>query len=334
MIRRKPYIIAEAGVNHNGRFELAKSLVDEAVKSGADCVKFQTFVPERLVSRCAEKADYQKVSTDKNENQLSMLKKLTLSYDCHRELADYAISQGIDFCTTAFDEESISFVHELRCKFWKIPSGEITNFPYLIQVASYREPIVMSTGMSDIEEVREAVNIVRQYSDSPLILLHCNTEYPTPFCDVNLMAMKKLEREFGCFTGYSDHTAGIEIPIAAAALGAVIIEKHFTLDRNLPGPDHKASLTPEELCQMIKSVRNVVTALGNGEKVLQESEAKNRDVARKSIVAACGIKKGDIFTTDNITTKRPGSGISPMRWKEILGSKAVRDFKEDELIEI
>ena len=331
---RKPYIIAEAGVNHNGSFDLARKLVDEAVKAGADCVKFQTFVPEKLVSRYAEKADYQKASTDENESQLSMLKKLTLSYDNYRDLARYAVSQGIDFCTTAFDEESISFVHELGCKFWKIPSGEITNYPYLVQVASYQEPIVMSTGMSNLKEVGEAVDVIRKYSKASLILLHCNTEYPTPFCDVNLMAMKRMQEEFGCLVGYSDHTPGIEIPIAATALGAVIIEKHFTLDKNMPGPDHKASLNPNELCELVQKVRNVNSALGNGEKIIQKSEEKNLNIARKSIVAACKIKKGDLFSVKNLTAKRPGDGISPMRWNEIMGMEARRDFEEDELIEL
>lgn len=331
---RKPYIIAEAGVNHNGSFDLARKLVDEAVKAGADCVKFQTFVPEKLVSRYAEKADYQKDSTDENESQLSMLKKLTLSYDNYRDLARYAVSQGIDFCTTAFDEESISFVHELGCKFWKIPSGEITNYPYLVQVASYQEPIVMSTGMSNLKEVGEAVDVIRKYSKASLILLHCNTEYPTPFCDVNLMVMKRMQEEFGCPVGYSDHTPGIEIPIAATALGAVIIEKHFTLDKNMPGPDHKASLNPNELCELVQKVRNVNSALGNGEKIIQKSEEKNLNIARKSIVAACKIKKGDLFSVKNLTAKRPGDGISPMRWNEIIGREAKRDFEEDELIEL
>ena len=331
---RKPYIIAEAGVNHNGSFDLARKLVDEAVKAGADCVKFQTFVPEKLVSRYAEKADYQKASTDENESQLSMLKKLTLSYDNYRDLARYAVSQGLDFCTTAFDEESISFVHELGCKFWKIPSGEITNYPYLVQVASYQEPIVMSTGMSNLKEVGEAVDVIRKYSKASLILLHCNTEYPTPFCDVNLMAMKRMQEEFGCLVGYSDHTPGIEIPIAATALGAVIIEKHFTLDKNMPGPDHKASLNPNELCELVQKVRNVNSALGNGEKIIQKSEEKNLNIARKSIVAACKIKKGDLFSVKNLTAKRPGDGISPMRWNEIIGREAKRDFEEDELIEL
>lgn len=331
---RKPYIIAEAGVNHNGSFDLARKLVDEAVKAGADCVKFQTFVPEKLVSRYAEKADYQKASTDENESQLSMLKKLTLSYDNYRDLARYAVSQGIDFCTTAFDEESISFVHELGCKFWKIPSGEITNYPYLVQVASYQEPIVMSTGMSNLKEVGEAVDVIRKYSKASLILLHCNTEYPTPFCDVNLMVMKRMQEEFGCLVCYSDHTPGIEIPIAATALGAVIIEKHFTLDKNMPGPDHKASLNPNELCELVQKVRNVNSALGNGEKIIQKSEEKNLNIARKSIVAACKIKKGDLFSVKNLTAKRPGDGISPMRWNEIIGREAKRDFEEDELIEL
>lgn len=334
MDKQGTYIIAEAGVNHNGSFALAKEMVDAAAEAGADCVKFQTFTPEKLVSEYAEKAEYQKKNTGSKESQLDMLKKLTLAEDEYRELSDYALKRGIDFCSTAFDEDSIRFVHELHCKFWKIPSGEITNMPYLIQIARYNEPIIMSTGMSTPEEIQMAVEIIKEYSAAPLVLLHCNTEYPTPYEDVNLLAMKQMEREFHCRTGYSDHTTGIEIPVAAAALGAKVIEKHFTLDRTMEGPDHRASLEPLELCRMVRSIRNVELALGSGVKTVQKSEQKNIRIARKSITAKTKIHKGELLTEENITTKRPGGGISPMRWREVLGTRAVRNFAEDEMIEI
>lgn len=334
MDKQGTYIIAEAGVNHNGSFALAKEMVDAAAEAGADCVKFQTFTPEKLVSEYAEKAEYQKKNTGSRESQLDMLKKLTLAEDEYRELSDYALKRGIDFCSTAFDEDSIRFVHELHCKFWKIPSGEITNMPYLIQIARYNEPIIMSTGMSTPEEIQMAVEIIKEYSAAPLVLLHCNTEYPTPYEDVNLLAMKQMEQEFHCRTGYSDHTTGIEIPVAAAALGAKVIEKHFTLDRTMEGPDHRASLEPLELCRMVRSIRNVELALGSGVKTVQKSEQKNIRIARKSITAKTKIHKGELLTEENITTKRPGDGISPMRWREVLGTRAVRNFAEDEMIEI
>lgn len=334
MDKQGTYIIAEAGVNHNGSFALAKEMVDAAAEAGADCVKFQTFTPEKLVSEYAEKAEYQKKNTGSRESQLDMLKKLTLAEDEYRELSDYALKRGIDFCSTAFDEDSVRFVHELHCKFWKIPSGEITNMPYLIQIARYNEPIIMSTGMSTPEEIQMAVEIIKEYSAAPLVLLHCNTEYPTPYEDVNLLAMKQMEQEFHCRTGYSDHTTGIEIPVAAAALGAKVIEKHFTLDRTMEGPDHRASLEPLELCRMVRSIRNVELALGSGVKTVQKSEQKNIRIARKSITAKTKIHKGDLLTEENITTKRPGDGISPMRWREVLGTRAIRNFAEDEMIEI
>lgn len=334
MKRKKTYIIAEAGVNHNGNYKLAEQLIDAAVESGADCIKFQTFVPNRLVSKYVEKADYQKENTKVNETQLQMLEKLALKKEEFVKLSCYASLKGIDFCSTAFDEESIQFVHKLKCKFWKIPSGEITNFPYLMKVSSFNEPIILSTGMSNLKEIKDAVNIIKQYSVAPLILLHCNTEYPTPFTEVNLMAMKQLEKEFQCPVGYSDHTNGIEIPIAAVALGASVIEKHFTLDRNMSGPDHQASLEPFELYKMISSIRNVELAMGNGEKILQKSEQKNINIVRKSIVAKKRILKGELLTKDNITTKRPGNGLSPMNWNSVIGTKAIRNFEEDELIEI
>lgn len=334
MGKQGTYIIAEAGVNHNGSFALAKEMVDAAAEAGADCVKFQTFVPENLVSKYAEKAEYQKRTTNAEENQLDMLKKLTLTREEYLELALYAKELGIDFCSTAFDEDSIRLVHELNCKFWKIPSGEITNVPLLIQIAKYSEPIIMSTGMSDLGEIQAAVSIIRQYSKAELTLLHCNTEYPTPYIDVNLSAMRQIADRFGCETGYSDHTIGIEIPIAAAALGAKVIEKHFTLNRGMEGPDQKASLEPTELRQMVKAIRNVEMALGNGQKTVQKSEQKNIKIARKSIVARRDIAKGEILSEVNITTKRPGTGINPVKWNEVLGTKAIRDFMEDELIEI
>lgn len=328
------YIIAEAGVNHNGDFQLAKQLVDVAAEAGADCIKFQTFVPGEIVSKYAKKTDYQKKMTGSTENQLNMLQKLTLTSDNFYQLAQYADYKGIDFCSTAFDETSIHLVHELKCKFWKIPSGEVTNLPYLIEIARFNEPIVMSTGMCSMKEISDAIEIIKEISSAPLILLHCNTEYPTPFTDVNLHAMETLRKNFHCFVGYSDHTEGIEVPIAAVALGASIIEKHFTLNKELPGPDHKASLSPEELNTMITAIRNIEMALGNKEKKIQESEKKNIDIVRKSIVAKRQIKKGEPLTEENITTKRPGNGISPMRWNEVLGTKAIRDYNEDELIEI
>lgn len=328
------YIIAEAGVNHNGNFQLAKQLVDAAAESGADCIKFQTFVPENIVSRYAEKSDYQKRNTESSESQLSMLQKLTLTSEDFYKLAEYAVFKKIDFCSTAFDDISIQLIHELKCKFWKIPSGEVTNLPYLLKIAQYNEPIMMSTGMCNMKEIADAVKIIREITNAPLILLHCNTEYPTPFEDVNLSAMRTLNQKFHCPVGYSDHTTGIEVPIAATALGAAVIEKHFTLDRNLPGPDHKASLEPGQLCEMVKAIRNIDSAIGNGEKILQKSEKKNINIVRKSIVAKKRIKKGEILTEDNITTKRPGNGISPMRWNEVLGLNAVKDFEADEMIEV
>lgn len=334
MNNQKTYIIAEAGVNHNGSNKLAKQLIDVASEAGADCVKFQTFIPEEIVSKYAEKPAYQKNSTEATENQLEMLQKLVLTPETFFELAEYAALRNIDFCSTAFDHTSIQLVHKLKCKFWKIPSGEITNLPYLLEIAQFHEPIIMSTGMCNINEISESIKIIRKISNSPLVLLHCNTEYPTPFNDVNLLAMKTLKERFGCPVGYSDHTTGIEVPIAAVALGANVIEKHFTLDRTLQGPDHKASLEPKELCAMVKAIRNIELALGNGKKISQSSERKNLNNVRKSIVAKKEIKKGELLSKENITVKRPGTGISPMKWNEILGLKAIRDFGKDELIEI
>ncbi len=327
------FIIAEAGVNHNGSPETARRLADAAKAAGADCVKFQTFKAENLVSRGAQKAEYQKNTTG-GGSQEEMLKKLELSCSDFRALKEYCDSIGICFLSTPFDPESIDFLNTIDMPFWKIPSGEITNYPYLRAIAKTGKPVVMSTGMCNMEEIREAIGALRENGAGEIRLLHCNTEYPTPFEDVNLKAMQTLRREFGLETGYSDHTQGIEVPIAAAAMGAVIIEKHFTLDRNMEGPDHKASLEPEELAAMVRAIRNIEKAMGNGIKAPSPSEEKNIPVARKSIVAKTGIRAGEILTEENLTAKRPGTGISPMRWNEVIGTKAVRDFKEDEQIEL
>lgn len=325
------YIIAEAGVNHNGSFELACRLVDAAKKTGVDCIKFQTFKSENLVSRSAKKAEYQKKTTG-DSSQHAMLKKLELSFDEFLQLKKYCEKVQIRFLSTPFDFDSIAFLSSIDMPFWKVPSGEVTNLPYLVALAKTGKPVVMSTGMCTLQEIRDAIAVLKQNGTKDIKLLHCNTEYPTPFEDVNLKAMKTLRDEFQLEVGYSDHTKGIEVPIAAVALGATIIEKHFTLDRNMEGPDHKASLEPDELAKMVSSIRNIEKALGNGKKVPSASEKKNIAVARKSIVAKTIIKAGDIFTEHNITVKRPGTGISPMKWFEVLGTKAVRDFEEDELI--
>ena len=330
-------IIAEAGVNHNGSLDLAKQLVDKAVDADADYIKFQTFKAEKLVIKTARQADYQQKNIGGGDNnQYQMLKKLELSHEEHQILIDYCNKLGIKFFSTAFDFDSIDYLHSLNLGLWKIPSGEVTNYPFLKHIAKYNEKTILSTGMCDMKDVRAAVNALYKngLSKENLIMLHCNTEYPTPFEDVNLKAMDALRNEFGVAVGYSDHTRGIEVPIAAVALGATVIEKHFTLDRNMPGPDHKASLEPDELKAMVSAIRNIEKALGSPFKKVSDSERKNIAIARKSIVAATNIKKGEIFTEENITVKRPGTGISPMRWEEILGTMAARDFQEDELIEI
>lgn len=325
-------IIAEAGVNHNGSIELAKQMVEAAAKAGADYIKFQTFKPEKLVSKYAQKADYQKKTTGNNESQLQMLEKLALSYDDFVELKKYCEQIGIGFLSTPFDEDSIRFLDSLDMDFWKIPSGEITNYPYLVQIAQTGRDIVLSTGMCEMDEIADAMKVLEESGAGNISLLHCNTEYPTPYEDVNLLAMKQMRTAFKKQVGYSDHTVGIEVPIAAVALGAEIIEKHFTLDKNMEGPDHKASLEPLELSQMICSIRHIEKSLGDGNKKRTASEQHNIAAARKSIVAKCAISKGDIFTEANLTVKRPGSGISPMKWKELIGTKAQRDYVEDELI--
>lgn len=331
-------IIAEAGVNHNGSLDLAKQLVDKAVDAGVDYIKFQTFKAEKLVTKAAKQAEYQQKNIGKEgDSQYQMLKKLELSSEEHQILIDYCTKLGIKFFSTAFDFDSMDYLHSLNLGLWKIPSGEVTNYPFLKRIAKYNEKTILSTGMCDMEDVRATVNALYKngLSKENLILLHCNTEYPTPFEDVNLKAMDALRHEFGVEVGYSDHTKGIEVPIAAVALGATVIEKHFTLDRNMPGPDHKASLEPDELKAMVSAIRNIEKAVdGDGTKHVSDSERKNIAIARKSIVAATNIKKGEILTEENITVKRPGTGISPMRWEEVLGMNAKRDFNEDELIEL
>ncbi len=327
------YIIAEAGVNHNGSYELACRLVDAAKTAGADCIKFQTFKTKNLVSDNAKKAEYQRKITG-DGSQSDMLKKLELSYDEFLRLKKYCDKVGITFLSTPFDLDSIDFLDSIDMPFWKIPSGEITNYPYLVAIARTGKPVVMSTGMCNMKEIEDAISVLRDNGANDIKLLHCNTEYPTPYEDVNLKAMKTMKEAFKVEVGYSDHTNGIEVPIAAVALGATVIEKHFTLDRNMEGPDHKASLEPDELAAMVTSIRNVERAMGNGIKEPSDSEVKNIKAARKSIVAKRNIKAGEVLDERNLTTKRPGAGISPMRWNEVIGTRAIRDFDEDESIEV
>lgn len=330
---KKTLIIAEAGVNHNGEFDLAIELADKAKEAGADIVKFQTAKLDSLVSKYAEMADYQKNNIGQITNQKEMLRKLLLPFEDFTRLAEYCKNIGIIFLSTPFDLESIDFLRKL-IPIWKVPSGEITNYPYLIKIAKTEMPVILSTGMCEISEIDDAVSLLKENGTTKLTLLHCNTQYPTPYEDVNLLAMRTLRERYQVEVGYSDHTQGIEVPIAAVAMGASIIEKHFTLDRTLPGPDHKASLEPNELKEMVRSIRRIESALGTGEKTVSPSERSNITVVRKSIVASQYIEKGEILTSDNLTTKRPGCGISPMRWNEVIGTRAVKDFKEDELIEI
>lgn len=330
----KTLIIAEAGVNHNGSLDIAKKMALTAKECGADIVKYQTANLKSLVSKHAKMAEYQKKNLGEETNQQDMLRKLLLTYDEFVNLSDYCKEIGIQFLSTPFDIGSIEFLDRLGCSIWKIPSGEITNLPYLEKIAQTHKKVILSTGMSTMQEVGEAVKILKNRGTGEIILLHCTTEYPTPYQDVNLNAMITLKKEFDCEVGYSDHTQGIEIPIAATAMGAVVIEKHFTLDRNMEGPDHKASLEPNELAAMINAIRNIELAMGSGEKKPAESELGNLMVARKSIIAASDIKKGEILNEKNLTTKRPGNGISPMQWYDVLGTTAVKDFQEDELIEV
>ena len=328
----KVFVIAEAGVNHNGDLDIAKQLIDAASEAGADAVKFQTYKTEQLVCKTAKKAEYQLKTTEKSETQYDMLKKLELTEYMHKELMDYCDKKNIMFLSTPFDIGSIKLLSRLGIQMFKIPSGEITDMPYLREVARQKKKIILSTGMSSMDEVKAAVKVLKDSGANDIILLHCNTQYPTPISDVKLLAMVKMRDETGLAVGYSDHTQGIEIPIAAVALSAVIIEKHLTLDKNMKGPDHKASIEPYELRQMVEGIRNVESALGEGIKQVSESERANIEIVRKSIVAAIEIKKGERFTELNLTTKRAGNGISPMRWDEIIGSTADRDYKADDRI--
>ena len=330
----KTTIIAEAGVNHNGSIESAKKLVEIAAESGADYVKFQTFKAETLVTKTADKAEYQQNVTDNNESQFDMLKKLELDRKTHEELIDYCNAKDIQFLSTAFDHDSIELLAELNIPLFKIPSSEITNLPYLRHIGKMGKPIIMSTGMSTLDEVHNALNILIESGaeKEQITILHCNTEYPTPMKDVNLKAMLTIKDELGVNIGYSDHTLGIEVPIAAVAMGATVIEKHFTLDRTLPGPDHAASLEPNELKDMVNAIRNIEKAMGNGIKKPSPSEIKNMPITRKSIVAKKIIIKGEKFTEENLIVKRPGTGISPMDWENVVGSLANRSYEMDDLI--
>jgi len=330
-------IIAEAGVNHNGSIEMAKKLIDAACDCDVDYVKFQTTKgPEAITSKFAQMADYQKKNLNQDESQLEMLRKILLRMEDFEELNTYCGKQGVKFMSTPFDLESVDFLAGLNMDYMKIPSGEITNLPYLRKIAKLHIPVIMSSGMCTLGDIEAAMNVLTNngLSESEISLLHCNTEYPTPFEDVNLRAMLTLKQCFGVRVGYSDHTKGVEVPIAAVAMGAEIIEKHFTLDRTLPGPDHVASLEPKELKAMTVAIRHIEKAVGTGVKKVTASEQKNIAIARKSIIAARNIKAGELFTDENLTTKRPGSGISPMRWDDVVGKTAKRNFMEDELIEL
>jgi len=334
---KKTLIIAEAGVNHNGDIAKAKALIDKGAEAGVDYVKFQTFKAANLVTKQAKRAAYQDKNTQNNDSQYEMLKKLELSQAVHQELIDYCAQKGVKFLSTGFDFESLEFLAGLGITIAKVPSGEITNLPYLRKVAALFPEVILSTGMATIEEIKDAVKVLTDngVNKDKITVLHCNTEYPTPMEDVNLRAMLHIQQEVGIAIGYSDHTLGIEVPIAAVALGATVIEKHFTLDKTLPGPDHKASLEPEELKAMVMAIRNIEKAVGgSGLKEVSASEAKNKPIARKSIVASKSIKKGDFFTEENITVKRPGIGISPMQWDDVIGKTAKKDFEEDDLIEL
>ena len=334
---KRTLIIAEAGVNHNGDIAKAKALIDKGAEAGVDFVKFQTFKAGNLVTKQAKRAAYQDKNTQDNDSQYEMLKKLELSQAVHQELIDYCAQKGVQFLSTGFDFESLEFLAGLGITIAKIPSGEITNLPYLRKIATLFPEVILSTGMATITEIKDAVKVLTDngISKDKITILHCNTEYPTPMEDVNLKAMLHIQRELGVPVGYSDHTLGIEVPIAAVALGATVIEKHFTLDKTLPGPDHKASLEPEELKAMVMAIRNIEKAIGgSGLKEVSKSEAKNKAIARKSIVATKTIKKGDMFSAENLTVKRPGTGISPMQWDEVIGKTAKKDFEEDDLIEL
>lgn len=332
----KVIVIAEAGVNHNGDYDIASKMIRVAAEAGADFIKFQTYKTEALVSADAEKAAYQKDALPGDESQFEMLKKLELSYEQFANLKNECVKQKIGFLSTAFDFESIDFLNKLEIPFFKIPSGELTNFPYLARIAQLKKPVIISTGMATLEEIESAVSVFLEFGlpKQKITVLHCSTEYPTPFENVHLNAMKTLAEKLNVSVGYSDHTLGVEVSIAAVALGARVIEKHFTLDPNMTGPDHKASLNPNQLKEMIHAIRNIEVALGSSEKMPSTVELQNRVAARKSIVAQKQIQAGDFFTEHNITTKRPGTGISPMKWKEVLGKKAKKTFNPDDLIEL
>ena len=328
------FIIAEAGVNHNGSIELAKKLIDAAVIAGVDAVKFQTFKTENLVSVNAKKANYQKETTSNDESQFKMLKKLELDSNTHNELISYCQEKNIMFLSTAFDLDSIDLLEKLGLNIYKIPSGEITNLPYLRKIGSLNKKVILSTGMSTLDEIGETLDVLIKAGTKKenITVLHANTQYPTPMKDVNLRAMLTIKNRFDVEVGYSDHTLGIEVDVAAVALGATVIEKHFTLDNQMEGPDHKASLEPEELIQMVQSIRNIEMALGSNEKKPSPSESENITIARKSIVAASDIKKGETLTENNLAIKRPGNGINPMTWDEVVGTTAQKDYSMDELI--
>jgi N,N'-diacetyllegionaminate synthase len=329
-------IIAEAGVNHNGDLGLAKQLIDAAAEAGADLVKFQTFNANSLVTRTAQKADYQTQTTESEESQHEMLRRLELSDDMHKELIAHCVMRNIGFFSTGFDVESVDLLVSLGQDHFKIPSGEITNLPYLRHIGRLGKAVILSTGMATMGEIEAAIDVLEQAGTQrgKMTILHCTTEYPTPMADVNLRAMQNIHTVFGVAVGYSDHTCGIEVAVAAVAMGASVIEKHFTLDCNLPGPDHKASLEPDELRSMVAAIRNIEAALGDGIKRPTLSEIRNKPFARKSLVASQTIKSGQAFSEQNITAKRPGTGISPMRWDEVIGRVASREFAVDELIEL
>lgn len=332
----RTFIIAEAGVNHNGDLELARQLIDRAAEAGADVVKFQTFSADRQVTRTAKKADYQTHTTASKESQHEMLRRLELTAEMHKELIAHCAARNIGFFSTGFDIESVDLLLSLGQDHFKIPSGEITNLPYLRHIGRLGKAVILSTGMATIGEIEAAIDVLEQAGTprADMTVLHCTTEYPTPMAEVNLRAMQSIHAAFGVVVGYSDHTRGIEVAIAAVAMGACVIEKHFTLDRNLPGPDHKASLEPEELKAMVAAIRNIEVALGDGIKRLTPSEARNKLVARKSLVASQAINAGEVFSVESVTAKRPGTGISPMRWDEVIGRPAPRDFSADEMIEL
>jgi len=336
MLTRKVIVIAEAGVNHNGDIKLAKKLIDVAAEANADFVKFQTFTADSIVTRAAKKAVYQAQNIGSSESQHVMLRRLELTPDMHNELIAHCATRKIEFFSTAFDIESVNLLVSLGQSHFKIPSGEITNLPYLRQIGQLGKIVILSTGMSTLGEIEAAIDVLEHAGTqrNNITVLHCTTEYPTPMAEVNLHAMQAIRHAFGVKVGYSDHTAGIEVSIAAVAMGASVIEKHFTLDRNLPGPDHKASLEPKELKEMVSAIRNIGIALGDGIKRLSPSEARNRPVMRKSIIAIKKIKKGELFNSQNIAIKRPGTGISPMHWDEVIGRTSTRDFEEDEFIDL